>query len=210
MKKPTNLFHELFEYVEQPIITNNEGSSVFHTFNIITKDLYNTKEYVIMRDIICKHHPEFVDCRELRLYGLKHSGIFNVTRLVEETLAHLGNYSLLEDDAHADFSDGTDSKTASIRVNPHKDAGISYRGEISGVTSVSGSEKAGDLRCSIFNPHTDGMLYYYLPKYMWANNITYHPTSGIGKIVYTYNSAKDTIKKLEGYECNSFIELATY
>lgn len=169
---------------------------------------YNTKEYVIMRDIICPHHPEFANCKQLRSYGLKHSEIFNVTKLVEQTLAYLGGYDILEDDAHADFTDGTDSKTASIRQNPNSNSGISYKGEISGVTSIAGNLKAGDLRCTIFNPHTDSILYYYLPKKMWSNNITYHPTSGVGKIAYTYNIEKDIIQKLQGYECDSFIDLA--
>lgn len=215
MKKATNNnFNTLFDYVDTPqIITDLRPElikrSTLNMFNIVHDTTYNTKEYVIMRDIICKHHPEFVNSKALRTYGLKHSGIFNVTRLVEETLAHLGNYTLLEDDAHADFSDGTDSKTASIRVNPTKPNASTHAGEISGVTSIAGSQKAGDLRCTIFNPHGDDLRYYYLPKKMWSKNITYHPTSGVGKIVYTYNTYKDTIPKLEGYECDSFKELAT-
>lgn len=215
MKQSNNNFHHLFDYVEP---TKPAANDMFSFKNLLeikgsnlyinTHDTYNTKEYVIMRDIICKHHPEFADCKALRTYGLKHSDIFNVTKLVEQTLAHLGNYNLLEDDSHADFSDGTDSKTASIRINPTKPNANTHAGEISGVTSIAGSQKAGDLRCTIFNPHTDSVRCYYLPKRMWRNNITYHPTSGVGKIVYTYNTYKDTISKLEGYECKDFVELA--
>jgi len=38
--------------------------------------------------------------------------------------------------------------------------------------------------------------------------ITIHPTSKIGKIVFSYNLKKDTIRKFEGFECKSFRQLA--
>ena len=166
-----------------------------------------SKNLVLMRDVICVYHPEFRKSKDLQAYGLKHSDIFNVERLIEESLAAVGPYQFIDGD-HADFSDGTDSKTASIRVNPIKPGANSHNGEISGVETAGGGRKAGALRCTIFNPHTDSLKFYFLPKSMWSRNITIHPSSGVGKIVYTYHRPYDHIVKFHGHECSSFEELA--
>jgi hypothetical protein len=166
-----------------------------------------SKNLVLMRDVICVYHPEFRKSKDLQAYGLKHSDIFNVERLIEESLAAVGPYQFINGD-HADFSDGTDSKTASIRVNPIKPGTNSHKGEISGVETAGGGQKAGALRCTIFNPHTDSLKFYFLPKSMWSRNITIHPSSGVGKIMYTYHRPYDHIVKFHGHECSSFEELA--
>lgn len=160
-----------------------------------------------MRDIVTKHHPEFRNNIKLRTMALEHPDFFNIEKLVEHTLAEVGPYEFIDGD-HCDYDDGTDCKTASIRVNPSKDGSLTHRGEISGVTSVSGSMKIGGLRCIIYNPHSDGLKYYFLPRKFWQENITFHPTSGIGKIVYSYNRKTRQIPKFVGYECASFEELA--
>jgi hypothetical protein len=166
-----------------------------------------SKNLVLMRDVITQYHPEFRKSKDLRAYGLQHPDIFNVERLVEESLAAVGPYQFI-DAAHADFSDGTDSKTASIRVNPAVAGGRSHGGEISGVETAGGGRKIGALRCTIYNPHKDQLRYYFLPKRMWQSRITLHPSSGIGKIMYTYHREHDHIVKFHGYECASFVALA--
>lgn len=166
-----------------------------------------SKSLVLMRDVICLYHPKFRKSKDLRAYGMEHPDIFNVERLVEESLATLGPYKFIDGD-HADFSDGTDSKTASIRFNPVRPGLNSHAGEISAVSTAGGGHKLGALRCTIYNPHKDNLKFYFLPKSMWRHNITIHPSSGIGKIMYTYNRAGDYISKFEGFECSSFKELA--
>jgi len=166
-----------------------------------------SKNLVLMRDVITVYHPEFRKSRDLRSYGMKHSDIFNVERLIEESLAAVGPYKFIDGD-HCDFTDGSDSKTASIRVNPSVPGRNTHVGEISGVETAGGGRKEGALRCTIYNPHKDELRFYFLPKRMWNNHITLHPTSGVGKIMYTYNRVHDDIIKFQGYECSSFEDLA--
>jgi len=160
-----------------------------------------------MRDVICIYHPAFRKSLDLRALGMKHPDIFNVAKLIEESLAAVGHYKVT-DGYHADFSDGTDSKTASITKTASIRASNSYHGEITGVTTAGGHLKAGALRCTIYNPHKDSLRFYFLPKSMWSRHITTHPSTGIGKIQYYYHKLHDRIVKLHGYECSSFKELA--
>lgn len=166
-----------------------------------------TKEYTLMRDVITVHHPRFKRSKDLRKFGLDQPHIFNVTRLIEESLAEIGGYEFIDSD-HSDFSDGSDSKTASIRQQSRTASGKSFLGEIAAVSSAAGVLKEGALRCTIYNPHVSGLQYYYLPKCMWKNHITKHPTSGIGKILFSWNATKQSIKLLDDYRCGSFSELA--
>jgi hypothetical protein len=174
---------------------------------LTNKETYMSKHLVLIRDVICQYHPKFRRSKYMREYALNNPMIFNVERLIEESFAAVGPYSFI-DAAHADFSDGTDSKTASIRENPSKQGSNTYRGEITGVETAGGGQKIGSLRCTIFNPHTDSLMYYFLPKCMWSQNITIHPSSGVGKVVYSYNRIHDEIIKFDGYRLNTFEELA--
>jgi hypothetical protein len=168
-----------------------------------------TKSEVLLRDVINHYHPEFYRSADIRNLAKKHPEYFNVERLIEECMAHVGGYRFV-DCAHYDFSDRSDSKTASIRSAPRKPGSVSHAGEIAGVTSAGGGLKAGDLRCVVFNPLVQGgaLRYYYLPRSWWTGNIIRHPTSGVGKITYSYNRTQDHIQKFLGYECADFEELA--
>jgi hypothetical protein len=166
-----------------------------------------SKQLVLIRDVICLYHPKFRRSKYMREYALNNPMIFNVERLVEESLAAVGPYRFI-DAAHADFSDGTDSKTASIRANPSRPGCNTYTGEIAGVETAGGGQKSGGLRCTIYNPHTDSLMYYYLPKRMWSQHITIHPSSGVGKVVYSYNRVHNDIIKFDGYQLSTFEQLA--
>jgi hypothetical protein len=166
-----------------------------------------SKEYLIMRDIICAYHPSFFKNKKLRKFGLEQPGLFKVEKLVEQSMASLGSYDYI-DAAHADFSDGSDSKTASISINPKVIGQKSYRGYISSVSNVGGNQKAGALRCVIYNPHKQDLRYYFLPKNFWIDHVIIDCGSGEGRIEYLYNIDKDTINKFKGYECVDFEELA--
>ena len=57
-----------------------------------------SKNLVLMRDVICIYHPEFRISKDLRAYGMKHPEIFNVERLIEESLAAVGPYEFVDRD----------------------------------------------------------------------------------------------------------------
>lgn len=166
-----------------------------------------SKKLLLLQDIVCNYHPRFIKDSNRKQWALESPEDFNVERLVEQSFAAVGPYNFI-DSAHCDFDDGTDSKTASIRLNPKTAGGNSHVGEISGVTTAGGSLKLGALRTIIYNPHINKLMYYFLPRDLWENNITYHPTSGVGKIVYSYHRPTDYIAKFDGYQCSSFEELA--
>lgn len=166
-----------------------------------------SKELTLMRDVIITHHPRFKRSKDLRNFGLSSPHIFNVTHLIEESLSAVGGYEFVNS-AHYDFTDGSDSKTASIRNQSKTTNGNTYMGEIAAVSSAAGVLKEGALRCIIYNPHIDGLQFYFLPKSMWSKHITVHPTSGIGKIIFSWNKTKQTIKLFEDYRCSDFSELA--
>jgi len=166
-----------------------------------------SKEFLLMRDIICEYHPSFIKNKKLRKFGLEQPNIFKVEKLVEQSMSSFGLYEHI-DAAYADFSDGSDSKTSSISPNTKPDKKNCYYGEIGGVSRITGGEKSGALRCVIYNPHKEDLRYYFLPKSMWINNIRIHKASGIGRISFSYNVVKDIIPKFEGYECVEFEELA--
>lgn len=160
-----------------------------------------------MEEIINVYHPEFIKSADLRRFGLQNPQHFKVEHLIEECMAAVGPYTFVNG-AHQDFSDGSDCKTASIRCNPKTLFSNSYVGEIANVATAGGGQKKGDLRCVIYNPHLDELKFYYLPRHFWASNITIHPSSGIGKIVFTYHQPSDYISKLNGYACKDFVDLA--
>jgi len=165
------------------------------------------KETLLMEQIIVKFHPQFKESTQLQDLGLLRPEIFNVEMLVEECLAACGPYELSRG-CHQDFSDGSDCKTASIRREPNKPGTASHKGEISGVQTSAGVVKLGALRCVVYNPCENNLLYFYLPKEFWTQNIDRHPTTGMGRIFFTYNRNTMVVPKLIAYQVNNFEELA--
>lgn len=161
-----------------------------------------SKEYLIMRDIICKYHPIYKGNRR----ALKNPSHYNVERLVEETMALVGKRYKYIDAAHCDFSDGTDSKTSSIRYDRKNNT---CTGLIGNVVSPGGTKKKGALRLVIYNAFTKELMYYFIPKKAWSKmNISIHPTTKMGRLFYCYNRRTNSITKFEGYECKDFVDLA--
>ena len=160
-----------------------------------------------MRDLIIPHHKEFVTNKQLSDYAIRNADIFNIERLVEETLAQLGGYNFI-DASHKDFDDkdNSDSKTCSIYT--FKKTGCTFKGIIGAVSSNTGVLKEGSLRVSIFNPITDSIMFYYLPKSVWQYMIYKTPTAKSYIIEFHYNSTVDYIKKFDGYKVQSIVELA--
>ena len=166
------------------------------------------KRTLLIREVVGRYHSAFKRNPQRVREALRWPRMYSVEYLVEQSFAHVGKYNHT-DAAHCDYSDGSDSKTASIRsVNAIGRKRNSYRGEISGVVTAGGGAKNGGLRCVIYNPHRETLMYYYLPKSWWKDRVTRHPTSGVGKIVFSYNAKTDTIPQFEQYRVDSFKSLA--
>ena len=113
------------------------------------------KKIRIMTDLIMPHNKWY---RDNAIYVLKNIDDFNIPKLVEKTIAKLGNHKVV--DGHGfDLSDGSEIKTTSIVKN---------RLEISSVVSTTGALKKGALRVVVYNSATDSIEYYFLPKTFWS------------------------------------------
>jgi len=115
-----------------------------------------SKNLVLMRDVICRYHPEFRRSRDLQAYGIKHADIFNVERLIEQSLAAVGGYDVV-DEAGRDFNCpwNSDSKTATLHPDRSKACG---RARLNNVEN-----KIGSIRATIYNPFQDRLDFMYVP-----------------------------------------------
>jgi hypothetical protein len=167
----------------------------------------SSKNHLLASEIIAKYHSRYRKNKELRENLLKNPDDYKLTYLVEKAMAQVGGHKFV-DGHHYDLDDGSEIKTASIRVNGASGSTNSFVGEITGVTSANGTHKTGSIRLVIYNPHTQSLMYYFLPKTCWEKHVTRHPTSGVGKVVYSYNKRTDEIAKFEPYRVKSFRQLA--
>jgi hypothetical protein len=161
-----------------------------------------SKNFVLMRDVICYYHPAFVGSKALRKYGLAHSNIFDVERLIEECLAAVGGYTFVNE-AGRDFNDrwNSDSKTTTLIIN-----GKSKTAEISSVET-----KIGSLRVTIYNPFKDGLDFMYIPKAgVDEMKECCYGRKGTGKerIRARWNERSDFYNSCERFRVGSFEELA--
>jgi len=164
-----------------------------------------SKHLVLMQEIVCNHHPEFLASKDLTRYGLKHPEIFNIERLVEESLAHRGYYEFVDKDGY-DFTDYSDSKTATVVNN-----GGQKQTKVVIIQNVE--NKIGALRTTVFNPYNNSVAYFYIPK---QDVRLLKENSGTQGSAYTqkerirtsWNSSRDDYNKLEYYRVNTFLDLA--
>jgi len=110
------------------------------------------KNYIFMRDIVCKYHPKFIDSEDLRRVGLGNPELFNVERCIEESLAHAGNMEFVDEEGYDFLPDYSDSKT--VTVNSTR--------KVAEISSVE--NKIGPLRITVYNPITSCAEFFYLPK----------------------------------------------
>ena len=157
-----------------------------------------SKNLVLMRDVICIYHPEFRISKDLRAYGMKHPEIFNVERLIEESLAAVGPYELVDREGY-DFTDLSDSKTTTINANTR----------IGTISSVE--TKIGALRITAYNPFKESTDYFYVSKrdLKYVKSPCYGNNDHKERIVFTYSKKGDTYNMFEDYRVKSFQELAT-
>jgi hypothetical protein len=156
------------------------------------------KNQVLMRDVICLYHPEFVKSADLRRYGLKHSEIFNIERLVEESLAAIGPYDFVDSEGY-DFSDFSDSKTTTVNISTGK-------GTIGSIET-----KIGALRITAFNPIKEATDFFFVP----ASHVPIVKTACYGvnshkeRIQFAYSKKyQDHYGYFEKYRVANFEELA--
>lgn len=181
------------------------------------KPSVRTKTSCILHEIIFKYHPDFKNDAHSRRIFEKHQDVINIEKLVEQTMAHIGGYNFVDGHGY-DFDDGekydcpnSECKTASVRMNPvPRGSRVSHVLEISNIcrTGPQGGQKCGALRVVLYNAVTHSLNFYFIPKHAWSEMIYLHPTSGIGKIVATWNSDTNTCNKLDEFEEDSFDVLA--
>lgn len=164
------------------------------------------KNYLLLKEVVFKYHPSYVNSPEIQQFALENPQHFNVELLIEEAFASIGCYNRT-DSALSDFSDLSDSKTSSIRLTPVTHTKTTYRGEIRNVSTLSGNNKQGALRCIIYNPHREQLLYYFLPKHVWVGMIN-RCNRKTASIAFQYNRIYNDITKFVGFECDDFRELA--
>ncbi len=169
------------------------------------------KNYLLMKEVITKYHPMFQgkEGKKFAKIALNFTHAFNCERLVEETIASVGGYDFV-DEAHKDFNCKHNSDLKTCSIGTYSSNGNSFRGEVSGVITAGGSMKSGALRCIVYNPHYESLMYYFLPKKFWQKELTInrHPSSNVGRIFFSYNRKQNYIPTFYGHECKSFEELA--
>ena len=166
----------------------------------------NGKAMAMMQDIVA-HHPLFrTATMAFRKWARQNPDEFNVERMFEKTLAHIGNYKFTND-AHSDFSDKSDAKTASVTLKAKTSCATTHGGTITGMGHVTGALKSGALRVAVYISPKQEMRYYYLPKKFWSK-LTLSNTRGELRLNFTYNSKTDSIAKFEFCRVKNIIELA--
>ena len=167
----------------------------------------NSKHHMFMDQIVCRYHPEFCKSRALQKYGRKHADIFNIERLIEESLAAVGGYDFV-DEVGRDFNcaSNSDSKTVTVVNN-----GGDQQAKVMIIQSVE--NKIGSLRVTIYNPWKEGIDYMYIPKSAVQELMENSGTSGTEnklkqRIRGSWNPKYDHYNKLECYRVGSFEALA--
>jgi hypothetical protein len=167
-----------------------------------SKTLYHT--------IIREYHPSIANSTEVKSFMDTHWGWMNIEKMIEETMAAVGGYEFV-DGEHHDFSDLTECKTGSIKINPQQNTNNCYSVRITNIESGAGITK-GSIRAVIYNPHTDACMYYYIPASHLNTKIKLTFLNGPGTIKNidaTWNSNTNRINKLEQYRVTTFTELCT-
>lgn len=163
-----------------------------------------SKSLVLMRDVICIYHPEFRKSKELQSYGMKHSEIFNVERLIEESLANVGGYDFVDADGY-DFNDAWNSDSKTVTVIPD---GKSKTAVVSSVEN-----KIGSLRITIYNPFKGSLDFMYIPFSRWygLREQCYGKSGGSKeKLRIRWNQADDYYNGgFDNFLVKDFTELAT-
>ena len=155
------------------------------------------KQFILMRDVITKHHPAFTASADLVRYGMASPEMFNCERLIEESLAHVGGYEFV-DQAGYDFTDYSDSKTTTVA-------------EYDCVMAIGSVEcKVGALRITIYNPHKQALDYMYMPYKAWKQlkECSYGKSEHKERLRVRWNARHDHYNSFEEFRLDSFSDMA--
>lgn len=163
-----------------------------------------TKSEVILEEIVFQYHPALAEPPE-RIRQC-HPENWNIPRLVEESMAHVGGYDFVDEEGY-DFNDFylSDCKTTTVITYPKPHPRHVF--EIGSVET-----KVGALRIVAFNPIHGGLDYFFVPK----DGVLKHKTKCYGKsrlkerIQAAYNVAGNHYNKFEVYRVDTFENLATW
>jgi hypothetical protein len=155
------------------------------------------KYYAILRDIIKVYYKPDLDLDDPMEY--------NIPRMVERAMAKIGGY-LYVDEAHCDFLDGSDGKTATITRNPQKKTNPNFHTLTITNTISQGGTVKGDLRVVVYNDVTEQLEYFFIPK-SDIRALSRIPKKGMPRIEVTYNSKTGLVPKLEKYRMPDFVSL---
>lgn len=161
-----------------------------------------TKEYIFMRDILTKEHEFFIGKPDRINDAINQPDEFNITRMIEKSLAFQSNglYTFVDADGY-DFSDLSDAKTATVRMN-------NYNTGQCRVSIQNVGTKIGALRLIVFNPFTATIDYFFIPSSQKHRFCTVINKSGLSTIEVPW-SQKNGYNKLNQFRVSSFKELAT-
>jgi len=156
------------------------------------------KNSTILRDIVFPHLPAFKD-KVIQNFALANPEVYNIERLVELTLAHVGKMQFVDAEGYDFLPDYSDSKTVTINVN-------SLRAQVNSVET-----KIGALRISAYNACNDNMAYFFVPK-SELNRIK-RPCYGVHehkeRIQFSYSTVyEDSYGYFDEYRVDSFRHLA--
>ena len=113
------------------------------------------KEFLLMRDVVCKYLPYYAS-GSAKKHALENPSHYNVEHLVELAMAHVGGYEFVDASLY-DFSDFSDSKTTTLS---ELDGSVSCQGGVPFMTT-GGNVKIGALRVVIYNPNNQKLYYVF-------------------------------------------------
>ena len=152
----------------------------------------------ILADIIKVYYKPYLDQDDPMEY--------NIPRMVERAMAKIGGY-LYVDEAHCDFLDGSDGKTATITRQPMDEESRKNTHQLTITNTISqGGTVKGDLRVVVYNAVTDQLEYFFIPK-SDIRALSRIPKKGMPRIEAYYNSKTGLVPKLEKYRMPDFVSL---
>jgi len=158
-----------------------------------------SKGLVLIRDVISQYHPKFQKDAELTRMALADPEMFNCERLIEHTLAHVGNMTFVDAEGYDFLPDYSDSKTVSVNENTGK-------AEVGSVET-----KIGPLRITCYNPIKDRADYFYVPKnhVRRVSSPCYGKQSHKERVQFNYSfKFMPDYGWFEEYRVESFVKLA--
>jgi len=156
-----------------------------------------TKNEIMLQEIVFRYHPRFKKSKTLRKLGLENPNIFNVERLIEESIAFIGKLVYVDADGYDFLPDHSDSKTVTLTVLKNK---VSCRGTIGSVGA-----KVGALRVVAFNAMHNCLDFFYIP-HEYIKKLKFRHTKVSEGIALYFG--KNGYYNLEEYRVDNFEELA--